>query len=71
MNVDLKIKEMSLQEKLMTMEALWDDLCHNEKDVKSPDWHENVLKERIIEAREPSNFTDWEEAKKEIRNNKK
>jgi hypothetical protein len=69
MNVQLKIKEMSLQEKLMTMEALWDDLC-NEDEVKSPDWHGGVLKKRIIEAKEPGSFLGWGAAKKEIRNSK-
>jgi hypothetical protein len=67
MNVQLKIKEMSLQEKLMTMEALWDNLC-NEDEVKSPDWHGDVLKKCIAEAREPGSFLDWDAAKKEIRN---
>jgi len=43
MNVNLRIKEMSLQEKLMTMEALWDDLCNEKEELDSPDWHSDVL----------------------------
>jgi len=45
-NVNLQIKEMSLKEKLMTMEALWDDLCHEEKEINSPEWHRDVLAKR-------------------------
>ncbi len=46
MNIGLQIKEMSMKEKLMTMEALWDDLCHEKKELDSPEWHKNVLAER-------------------------
>ena len=46
MNISLKIKDMSLKEKLMAMEALWDDLSHNEEERNSPEWHRDVLSER-------------------------
>ena len=35
MGVALKLDEMSLDEKLQTMEILWDDLCHRVNDVAS------------------------------------
>ena len=62
---------MSLKEKLMTMEALWDDLCHEEKEVNSPEWHKPVLEQRIAEAEEEYNFTDWNAAKDDIRKSQK
>jgi len=71
MNISLQIKEMSLKEKLMTMEALWDDLCHEEERLDSPDWHKPVLEQRVAEAEEKYNFSDWETAKKDIRKSHK
>ena len=65
----INIQEMTIAEKLMTMEFLWDDLCENQIDFTSPDWHESILKDRekaIIEGKDK--FVDWVEAKKEIIN---
>ena len=46
MNISLNIKDMSLKEKLMAMEALWYDLSQNEEKRNSPEWHRDVLSER-------------------------
>lgn len=40
------IKSMSTLERLQSMEALWDALCHEEQEIKSPLWHKNILEER-------------------------
>ncbi len=47
----LGIDQMTLEEKLRTMEALWDDLCQREEDVPVPQWHKDLLdeRERLIE----------------------
>jgi hypothetical protein len=37
---------MTLQEKLDEMEAIWADLCRNDPDSLSPDWHREILEER-------------------------
>jgi hypothetical protein len=60
---------MSVEEKLQTMEALWEDLSRNAALLESPAWHDEVLRERDrqIEAGEAS-FMDWEQAKAHIRN---
>jgi len=60
---------MSRKEKLEAMEALWDDLAKNGSDVVSPAWHETALKEtedRYVAGQE--GVSDWDEAKKELRN---
>ena len=59
---------MSQVEKLMALEALWDDLSRNEGVLESPRWHLEELKatERRVESREDK-FTDWDSAKKELR----
>ena len=41
-----EIEKMTVQERLMAMEQLWDSLCHEENEPKSPDWHSEVLSER-------------------------
>jgi putative addiction module component (TIGR02574 family) len=42
----LKIKNMSTTERLEAMEALWDSLLHEEKEIDSPVWHQELLKSR-------------------------
>jgi hypothetical protein len=63
----LPLSEMSVEEKLQAMEALWEDLSHNAA-LESPAWHEEVLveRERQLEAGE-ARFIDWELAKADIR----
>lgn len=39
----LPLKEMSLEEKFMTLETVWDDIVHNSPDFPSPSWHREVL----------------------------
>ena len=41
------IKKMTFQERLHTMELLWESLCQDESELASPEWHEPVLKERM------------------------
>jgi putative addiction module component (TIGR02574 family) len=66
--LDLPISKLSFAEKLELMEKLWADLTRDEKKLKSPAWHEAVLRDRE-EACEAGKATasDWEQAKKRIR----
>ena len=41
-----EISKMSVNERLQTMEALWDSLTHETAEMDSPDWHSEVLKDR-------------------------
>jgi hypothetical protein len=63
----LQIDQMTLEEKLRVMEALWDDLCRHEEAVPVPQWQKNLLDERarLIEQGY-ARFNDWESAKKRI-----
>lgn len=67
MSVVLQIDRMTLEEKLQTMEALWDDLCRHEEAIPVPQWHKDVLDERarLIEQGK-AKFIDWDSAKKLI-----
>jgi len=49
--VTLKLKEMTTEEKLRTMEVLWDDICRSAQDFPSPPWHEDILKKREQSAK--------------------
>ena len=67
MATEFRIEQMTLEEKLRTMEALWDDLCRQDS-VPIPQWHKDTLDERrrlIDEGK--AEFIDWETAKKQIR----
>ena len=41
-----EILKMSKQERLQTMEALWDSLVQEPAEIESPDWHGDILAER-------------------------
>jgi hypothetical protein len=67
--MNLNLEEMAAtEEKLQTMEILWDDICRIIPDFSSPFWHEDVLKDReqrILDGKDK--FVDWDKAKKDIR----
>lgn len=42
-----EIEQMSLEERLQTMELLWASLARTPEAVPSPDWHGEVLTTRI------------------------
>lgn len=42
----LEIKKMSRIERLQAIEVLWDSLMDEESEIKSPEWHRDILKER-------------------------
>jgi hypothetical protein len=44
--IDLHLSQFSLAQKLDLMETLWADLTKDEKTLRSPAWHETVLKDR-------------------------
>jgi len=64
----LQIEQMTVEEKLQTMEAIWADLSRNEARIESPAWHAEALQEtasRFNAGKEQC--TDWETAKQELR----
>jgi tetrahydromethanopterin S-methyltransferase subunit B len=67
MGVTLSVEKMSIEEKIQTMETIWDDLCNKADSISSPPWHAKVLNDREngISHREDV-FIDWNSAKKNI-----
>ena len=69
MSASLPLHEMSFEERLRAMEALWEDLSREPDRIESPSWHQDVLKD-LTESRVESGeatFSDWEKAKVSIR----
>jgi putative addiction module component (TIGR02574 family) len=65
---DLPIDKLSLEEKILLMERLWDDLSRRPSDIPSPDWHGEILAERQAAVREGrTSFVEWESAKQRLR----
>jgi hypothetical protein len=69
MNFTLPLEKMTTEEKIQTMETLWDDLCKKADSLRSPLWHKDILQEREerLKAGE-AEFVDWETAKNQLRN---
>jgi len=68
MNIALPLDKMSVSEKLLAIELLWDDLCRSPEDIPSPEWHKAALAEREKKVLDGgASFSDLNEAKKRIR----
>ena len=68
MKVTLPLTEMTIPEKIGIMEEIWSDLSAAQE-YDPPAWHGRILKERVRLAESGEvGFTDWETAKREIKN---
>ncbi len=68
MKVTLPLDEMSVAEKIGIMETIWSDLSKEQQNYSPPEWHGNILKERMLLAESGDvGFTDWDQAKKQIK----
>ncbi len=67
MDISSQLNQMTTEEKLRTMELIWDDLCQS-SDFSSPDWHKDVLDEREKQLKAgKEEILDWAESKQELR----
>ena len=68
MDAVLPLDQMTVEEKLRAMEAIWRSLSKLEDHVPVPDWHKQVLDERQrqIDAGEAT-FVSLEEMKERVR----
>ncbi|HEY2382800.1 MAG TPA: addiction module protein [Terriglobia bacterium] len=68
MSIKLPLNEMTLQEKLAAMEALWEDLSRSPGAIKSPEWHKEILDERRKRVDDgAAQFEDWDQVKVRMR----
>ena len=67
MDAVLPLDQMTVEEKLRAMEAIWRSLSTREEQVPVPDWHKQVLDERQrqIDAGE-ARFVSLEEMKERV-----
>ena len=67
MHSTLPLDKMTVAEKLCEMEALWADLSRDEQQIESPQWHGDVLRERVDAVKSgKETFVDWETAKRQL-----
>ncbi len=65
--MNINIEQMTIEQKIQTMEMLWDDLCKEETVMQIPGWHKDILYERERGLKEGKDkFIDWNIAKKEL-----
>ena len=68
MGITLHLEQMSTEEKIQTMESIWNNLCKKADSLQSPSWHKNILHEREKGIKNgDEKFIDWDKAKKHIR----
>ncbi|MCK5808716.1 addiction module protein [bacterium] len=64
----IDIKHLTRDEKLKTMEALWEALSTEEELLISPAWHKTVLRETEADFKaKKEEVLDWGQAKKALR----
>lgn len=64
----IEIKNLSKEEKLRVMEAIWEDLSRDEETIESPDWHRDVLQETKSKFDSDKEAAiDWQQAKNDLR----
>ncbi len=69
MDFNLRLEQLSTEEKIRIMETIWDDLCKKKDKNSSPSWHKNILDDREEQVKDGSaEFMDWDKAKKHRRN---
>jgi hypothetical protein len=68
MPITLNIEKMSIEEKIQTMESIWEDLCKTADKIISPSWHEKVLHNREESLKKgEAEYIDWNIAKENIK----
>ena len=64
----IPIESLSLSEKLLLMERLWEDPSRHPSNVPPPDWHGDLLAARLSAVQEGrTTFVEWEVAKERLR----
>jgi len=59
--------ELSIDEKVRYVEALWDRIAAAPEEVRVPDWHRQLVSERLAEYRsDPRAGRPWREVRDEL-----
>ncbi len=58
---------MSVEDKIDYVQELWDRIAANESAVSVPEWHREVLEERLADVRaNPDEGRSWEEVEADL-----
>ncbi len=67
MQKTLPLNEMTITEKLVVINQIWDDLMRNPENVPSPEWHKDVLSARSERVKSgEAHFKDFDSVKSEL-----
>ena len=67
MQIELSLNAMTIGEKVQLLEQVWDNLCQQSGDVRSPDWHFAILEERRRQIENGAMaVSSWSEAKERL-----
>lgn len=59
--------ELTVEEKLDYVQSLWDRIATDPEELPVPEWHQQILDERLAAHRaDPSSARPWEEVRAEI-----
>ncbi len=63
-----EIRQMPLPEKLALLEAVWSELASEPDQVEIPQWHKDILDDRMRAVENgTAELIDWEAAKEQIK----
>ena len=67
MPIELPLSTMSVAEKMQLLEQVWDNLCQQSGEVRSPEWHAAILEERQRQMENGAmSVSPWSEAKERL-----
>lgn len=62
-----EFKSLSTDERIAYVQALWDFIAQSPEEIPVPEWHKQILAERLARWKEdPEAGKVWEEVKQEI-----
>ena len=64
MSIEIPLETLSVSEKVRLLESVWNSLCNKSGDVRSPEWHREVLDARKRRLKNgQATVSPWNEAK--------
>jgi len=67
MSIDVPLENLTVAEKVQLLERVWDDLCQETGNVRSPEWHKAIIDERRRRLAESEiTATKWADAKERL-----
>jgi putative addiction module component (TIGR02574 family) len=64
----LGIDRLSIADRMRLVEEIWDSIANESNTVDVPDWHKQIIEERLAECgANPENQISWDDARLRIR----